>query len=67
MRATPDFDFDLTESAQMIRDAAARFADDKIAPLAARIDADGHRFQLHADRSRRATKSQRAVDLRHPR
>ena len=40
MRATPDFDFDLTESAQMIRDAAARFADDKIAPLAARIDAE---------------------------
>ncbi|MEN9684152.1 MAG: hypothetical protein RLZZ427_1903 [Pseudomonadota bacterium] len=40
MRATPDFDFALPDSALMIRDAAARFADDKIAPLAARIDAD---------------------------
>ncbi len=40
MRATPDFDFALPESTLMIREAAARFADDKIAPLAARIDAD---------------------------
>ncbi len=40
MRATPDFDFGLTESAQMIRDAAGRFADDKILPLAAEIDRD---------------------------
>ena len=40
MRATPDFDFALPESALMIRDAAARFADEKIAPLAARIDAE---------------------------
>jgi len=40
MRATPDFDFALPESATMIREAAARFADDKIAPLAARIDAE---------------------------
>ena len=40
MRATPEFDFALPESALMIRDAAARFADDKIAPLAARIDAE---------------------------
>jgi len=40
MRATPDFDFALPESAMMIRDAAARFADEKIAPLAARIDAE---------------------------
>jgi len=38
MRATPDFDFGLTESAQMIREAAGRFADDKIMPLAAQID-----------------------------
>jgi len=38
MRATPDFDFGLTESAQMIREAAGRFADDKILPLAAQID-----------------------------
>ncbi|MBV1688717.1 isovaleryl-CoA dehydrogenase [Novosphingobium sp. G106] len=40
MRATPDFDFGLPESAQMIREAAGRFADEKIAPLAARIDAE---------------------------
>ena len=40
MRATPDFDFALPESALMIRDAAARFADEKIAPLAARVDAE---------------------------
>ena len=40
MRATPEFDFALPESAQMIRDAAARFADEKIAPLAAKIDAE---------------------------
>ena len=40
MRATPDFDFALPESAMMIRDATARFADEKIAPLAARIDAE---------------------------
>lgn len=38
MRATPDFDFGLTESALMIRDAAGRFADEQIAPLAAEID-----------------------------
>ncbi len=40
MRATPDFDFALGENAAMIRDTTARFADDKIAPLAARIDAE---------------------------
>ncbi len=40
MRATPDFDFALPESAQMIRDATARFADEQIAPLAAKIDAE---------------------------
>ena len=40
MRATPDFDFALPESAVMIRDAAAHFADEKIAPLAARVDAE---------------------------
>ncbi len=40
MRATPEFDFALPESAQMIRDATARFADEKIAPLAAKIDAE---------------------------
>ncbi len=40
MRATPDFDFGLPESALMIREAAARFADSRIAPLAAAIDAE---------------------------
>jgi len=40
MRATPDLDFALPESAQMIREAAARFADEKIAPLAKRVDAE---------------------------
>ena len=39
MRATPDFDFALGENAEMIRESAARFADDRIAPLAAEIDA----------------------------
>ena len=36
----PQLDFALGESAEMIRDAAARFAADRIAPLAARIDAE---------------------------
>jgi isovaleryl-CoA dehydrogenase len=40
MRATPEFDFGLPESATMIREATARFADAQIAPLAARIDAE---------------------------
>ena len=40
MRATPDFDFGLTESANMIRESAARFADEQIAPLAAKVDAE---------------------------
>ncbi len=40
MRATPDFDFALGESADMIREAAARFADEQIAPLSAAIDAE---------------------------
>lgn len=39
-RAAPDFDFGLPESAAMIREAAGRFADEQIAPLAARIDAE---------------------------
>ncbi|WP_370174887.1 isovaleryl-CoA dehydrogenase [Sphingobium abikonense] len=37
---TPDFDFALGDNADMIRDTTARFAADKIAPLAARIDAE---------------------------
>ena len=38
MRATPDFDFQLGETATMIRDSAGRFADERIAPLAAKVD-----------------------------
>ncbi len=37
---SPDFDFALGENADMIRDTTRRFATDKIAPLAARIDAE---------------------------
>lgn len=40
MKATPELDFALGESALMIRDATARFADEQIAPLAARVDAE---------------------------
>jgi len=40
MRATPELDFALPESAMMIREAAGRFADEKIAPLAAKVDAE---------------------------
>ncbi len=40
MRATPEFDFGLTESAAMIRNAAGRFADEQIMPLSAEIDAN---------------------------
>src|SRR3546814_14400469 len=38
IRATPNFDFGLPESAAVIREATARFADERIAPLAASID-----------------------------
>jgi len=40
MRATPDFDFALGETADMIRETTARFADERIAPLAAKADAE---------------------------
>jgi isovaleryl-CoA dehydrogenase len=40
MRATPELDFALPESALMIREAAGRFADEQIAPLAAKVDAE---------------------------
>ena len=40
MRATPQFDFALSEAAQMIRETTSRFADEQIAPLAAKIDAE---------------------------
>ncbi len=38
MRATPEFDFQLGETAEMIRETVGRFADEQIAPLAERID-----------------------------
>ncbi len=38
MRATPDFDFQLGETADMIRETTARFADEQIAPLADKVD-----------------------------
>jgi isovaleryl-CoA dehydrogenase len=38
--ATPDFDFQLGEHAEMIRDTTRRFAEERIEPLAARIDAE---------------------------
>ncbi len=38
MRATPDFDFQLGETAEMIRESAGRFADEQIAPLAEKAD-----------------------------
>lgn len=40
MTATPDFDFALGENADMIRETTRRFADERIAPLAAKIDAE---------------------------
>ena len=42
MRATPDFDFQLGESAGMIRESVARFADEQIAPLAEKIDREDY-------------------------
>ena len=38
MRATPDFDFQLGETAAMIRETVARFADERVMPLADAID-----------------------------
>ncbi|MBD3729598.1 MAG: isovaleryl-CoA dehydrogenase [Sphingomonadales bacterium] len=40
MRATPDFDFSLGETAEMIREVTARFADEQIMPLAEKVDRD---------------------------
>jgi isovaleryl-CoA dehydrogenase len=40
MIATPDFDFQLGEMADQIRDTTRRFAEDKIMPIADRIDRD---------------------------
>jgi isovaleryl-CoA dehydrogenase len=40
MSATPDFDFALGDNADMIRASAARYANERIMPLAAKIDAE---------------------------
>jgi isovaleryl-CoA dehydrogenase len=40
VRATPDFDFALGENADMIRETTMRFADERIAPLAVKVDAE---------------------------
>ena len=40
MSAFPELDLGLSENARMIRDSAGRFADDKIAPLSQRVDAE---------------------------
>src|SRR3546814_4763139 len=52
MRATPDFDFALGETADMIRETTARFADEKIAPLADSADREDWfpRDELWTDR-----------------
>ena len=38
MRASPQFDFQLGETADMIRETTSRFADEQIAPLAEQVD-----------------------------
>ena len=40
MRATPNFDFALGENADMIRETTMRYANERIAPLAAKVDAE---------------------------
>jgi isovaleryl-CoA dehydrogenase len=40
MSAFPELDLGLSENARMIRDSAGRFADDRIAPLSQRVDAE---------------------------
>ncbi|WP_420384588.1 isovaleryl-CoA dehydrogenase [Novosphingobium sp.] len=40
MRATPEFDFGLSEQTEMLRETIARFADERIAPIAAEVDRD---------------------------
>jgi isovaleryl-CoA dehydrogenase len=42
MSTAPQMDFGLGETAEAIRETTARFAADRIAPMAARIDADNH-------------------------
>ena len=42
MRATPDFDFQLGESAEMIRESVGRFVDEQLMPLGDTIDREDH-------------------------
>ncbi|MDD2704074.1 MAG: isovaleryl-CoA dehydrogenase [Acidocella sp.] len=42
MTSSTQMDFGLSETAEAIRDTTARFAADRIAPLAAKIDAENH-------------------------
>ena len=42
MRATPDFDFQLGESADMIRESVGRFVDEQLMPLGDKIDREDH-------------------------
>jgi len=42
MRATPDFDFQLGESAEMIRESVGRFVDEQLVPLGDKIDREDH-------------------------
>jgi isovaleryl-CoA dehydrogenase len=42
MRATPDFDFQLGESAEMIRESVGRFVDEQLMPLGDKIDREDH-------------------------
>ncbi len=42
MRATPDFDFQLGESADMIRESVGRFVDEQLMPLGDRIDREDY-------------------------
>lgn len=38
MIATPDFEFEISESAKMVREVARRFANDRIVPIADKLD-----------------------------
>jgi len=42
MRATPDFDFQLGESAEMIRESVGRFVDEQLVPLGDKIDREDY-------------------------
>ena len=42
MRATPNFDFQIGESAEMIRESVGRFVDEQLMPLGDKIDREDH-------------------------